>query len=131
MAERLLRKHHADKYNVYSAGSHPAPRVNEGAVLALSEVGLDASDHKPMKLDDWKQQGVNFDYVITVCDDANETCPRVKGGAKVIHRGFEDPSHQSTDLPMSERMVKYRQVRDQIDEMCKNMPEVLKEHGAQ
>jgi len=73
MAERLLRKHHSDIYNVYSAGSKPAKKVNEGAVEVLHELGIDATDHQPHTLTYWNEQGVTFDYIITVCDDANES----------------------------------------------------------
>jgi len=127
MAERLLRRHHSDKYNVYSAGSHPAQRVNDGAVEVLREVGIDATDHQPHTLNYWKHNNVVFDYIITVCDDASESCPRPAKGPKVIHRGFTDPSHQPNDMPHELRMDGFRRVRDEIDAMCKNMPQLLAE----
>jgi arsenate reductase len=96
---------------VCSAGTYPAQKINEKAVVVMKEVGIDISHHTPksveMYLDDV------WDYVITVCDDANETCPVFMG--KVEHRlhiGFDDPSTAtgSDEYIMSE----FRRVRDLI-----------------
>ncbi|HBC77006.1 MAG TPA: protein tyrosine phosphatase [Bacteroidales bacterium] len=76
---------------VFSAGTEPASKINENAVVVMNEVGIDISDHKPQSVE--KYIGEEWDYVITVCDDAKETCPVFVG--KVSHRlhiGFEDPS---------------------------------------
>ena len=77
--------------DVFSAGTDPAARINEKAIAVMKEVGIDISNHKPESVE--KYIGEEWDYVITVCDDANETCPVFAG--KVTHRlhlGFEDPS---------------------------------------
>jgi len=99
------------KIKVFSAGTQPASRVNEKAVVAMNEVGIDISNHKPQSVD--RYIGEVWDYVITVCDDANETCPVFVG--KVSHRlhfGFEDPSKAigSDEFIWSE----FRRVRDAI-----------------
>ena len=76
---------------VYSAGTEPAARINEKAVAVMKEVSIDISDHKPESVEKYLDEV--WDYVITVCDDAKETCPVFTGN--VIHRlhmGFEDPS---------------------------------------
>lgn len=96
---------------VCSAGTNPASVINEKAVDVMKEVGIDISSHKPLSVE--KYIGEVWDYVITVCDDANETCPVFIG--KVNHRlhiGFEDPSKISgaDEFIWSE----FRRVRDEI-----------------
>lgn len=99
------------KIEVHSAGIEPAPKVSSKAITVMAEAGIDISNNKP------KQVGVylndKWDYVITVCDHANETCPVFIGKVKHrLHMGFEDPSKAegSEDYIMSE----FRKVRDQI-----------------
>lgn len=96
---------------VCSAGTNPSGRINEKAVTVMKEAGIDISHHKPVSVDIYLDD--IWDYVITVCDDANETCPVFMG--KVIHRlhiGFDDPSKVSgsDEYVMSE----FRRVRDLI-----------------
>lgn len=77
---------------VRSAGTQPATQVNPKAIKVMSEAGIDISHHTPKLVD--KYIGEEWDYVITVCDDANETCPAFLGKVKHrLHFGFEDPSH--------------------------------------
>jgi arsenate reductase (thioredoxin) len=102
-----------NKIKVCSAGINPAPKINEKAVAVMKEVGIDISHYKPESVE--KYLGEVWDYVITVCDDANETCPVFVG--KVTHRlhiGFEDPSKVtgSDEFIWSE----FRRVRDEIQE---------------
>ena len=91
---------------VYSAGTNPALQVNPQAIHVMHEVGIDISTHTPKSVgiylnDEW-------DYVITVCGGANETCPMFVGKvAKRLHIGFDDPAH-STDIN------EFRRVRDEI-----------------
>ena len=97
--------------SVFSAGTKPASKVNEKAVVVMNEVGIDISDHFPQSVG--KYISDVWDYVITVCDDANENCPVFTG--KVLHRlhiGFEDPSKAigSDEFVWSE----FRRVRDTI-----------------
>jgi len=77
---------------VCSAGTEPAKQVNKTAVKAMKEIGIDISNHTPKMVDQYLKD--EWDYVITVCDHANETCPAFFGKVKHrLHIGFEDPSH--------------------------------------
>jgi len=98
---------------VCSAGTQPATRVNQTAVEVMKEVGIDISGHIPKIVDEYLKD--EWDYVITVCDDANETCPAFYGKVKHrLHIGFEDPSHKTgtPEFIMSE----FRRIRDEIKE---------------
>lgn len=98
---------------VRSAGTEPAQQVNPKAVRVMSEVGIDISSHKPVMVDNYLSD--EWDYVITVCDHANETCPAFLGKVKHrLHIGFEDPSHATgtDEFIWSE----FRRVRDEIKE---------------
>jgi len=99
------------KIGVYSAGTEPATQVNPKAVKVMHEAGIDISLHTPTLVDKYISDA--WDYVITVCDSANEFCPAFSG--KVRHRlhfGFEDPSHAigTDEFIWSE----FRRVRDEI-----------------
>jgi SAM-dependent methyltransferase/protein-tyrosine-phosphatase len=110
MAQGFL-KSFDNKMEVYSAGTSPATRVNPRAVKVMAEVGIDISMNSPKHVDDYLND--QWDYVITVCDDANETCPFFIGKVKHrLHMGFEDPSHVigSDEFIISE----FRRVRDEI-----------------
>lgn len=96
---------------VRSAGTQPASQVNARAAAVMNEVGIDLSSHYPKLVDQYLDE--EWDYVITVCDHANETCPLFNGKVKHrLHLGFEDPSHASgtEDFIWSE----FRRVRDLI-----------------
>ncbi|HEY4788657.1 MAG TPA: arsenate reductase ArsC [Bacteroidales bacterium] len=98
---------------VRSAGTEPAQQVSPKAVRVMSEVGIDISSHKPVMVDNYLSD--EWDYVITVCDHANETCPAFLGKVKHrLHIGFEDPSHATgtDEFIWSE----FRRVRDEIKE---------------
>ena len=98
---------------VFSAGTEPAGRVNQKAVTVMKEIGIDIGHHTPKLVDQYLQE--EWDYVITVCDHANETCPVFPGKVKArLHMGFEDPSHAvgSDDHIWSE----FRRIRDDIKE---------------
>lgn len=102
---------------VRSAGTEPASRVNPRAVAVMKEVGIDISHHVPTHVDTYLQE--EWDYVITVCDHANETCPAFLGKVKQrLHIGFEDPSNAvgTEEYIMSE----FRRIRDQIKEQFWN-----------
>lgn len=96
---------------VFSAGTKPAAQVNPGAVMAMQEVGIDISGHKPENVE--KYLGEEWDYVITVCGGANESCPAFTGKVKHrLHIGFEDPSEATgTDEFIRSE---FRRVRDEI-----------------
>lgn len=112
MAEGFL-KSFDQRLEVYSAGTNPSPRVNPFAIAAMKEVGLDISGGTPKKVDQFV--GQSFDYVITVCDDADKNCPNFRGKVgKRLHIGFVDPA-KATGAD-EEKMAVFRRVRDQIRE---------------
>ena len=98
---------------VCSAGTEPAKQVNQKAVKAMKEAGIDISEHTPKMVDQYLNEA--WDYVITVCDHANETCPAFFGKVKHrLHIGFEDPSHATgTDEFIWSEFIR---VRDEIKE---------------
>ena len=110
MAQGFLQSF--DKRNeIYSAGTFPALRVSSNAIKVMGEAGIDISKNLPKNVSQYLN--VEWDYVITVCDDANETCPVFIGKVKHrIHMGFEDPSNATG----SEKFVmnEFRRIRDEI-----------------
>ena len=110
MAQGFLQSF--DKKNeVFSAGTFPASKINSNAVKVMGEAGIDISHNSPKNVSQYLD--TEWDYVITVCDDANETCPFFLGKVKHrLHMGFEDPSNAigSEDFIISE----FRKIRDQI-----------------
>lgn len=112
MAEGYLKSLDGE-LELYSAGTDPESDVNPVAVRVMKEIGIDISGHKTKSVDQFL--GETFDYVITVCDDARETCPVFIGQVKHrLHIGFEDPARaKGTD---EERLSVYRRVRDEIIE---------------
>lgn len=89
MAEALLRKQGGAAFDVVSAGVDPKG-VNPLTIRALAEVGIDISDARSKSVMEFL--GQRFDYVITVCDRARESCPVFPGGAETLHWGFDDPA---------------------------------------
>ena len=110
MAEGLLREMAGDRMEVFSAGTEPS-RVNPLAVKAMEERGINISGHRSKHLNEYLDQP--FDYVITVCDDAAETCPLFPGKAERIHWSFPDPSAATGSE--EERLAVFRRVRDDIE----------------
>jgi len=118
MAQGFLQHEHPE-WQVYSAGTHPASKVNPLAIKVMSEVSIDISGEHPKSVDQFI--GGEFDYVVTVCDGAREVCPVFTG--KVMHRlhiGFEDPSDH--EGPEEEVLPIYRKVRDQIRDRFLRFP---------
>jgi arsenate reductase len=109
MAEGLLRHDYGDGFEVESAGSR-ATHVRPEAIQAMEEIGIDISGHRSKAVDEFWDQ--NFDYVITVCDNAKESCPIFPGHGQRLHRTFEDPA--ATDGSEEERLDAFRRVRDEI-----------------
>ena len=109
MAEGLVNHFLGDRFQAFSAGTE-ATRVNFLATRVMAELGIDITGHYSKTIDEFS--GQPFDYVITLCGDANEKCPLFFGGVKRMHLGFEDPSR----LPGSEDEVlpEYRRVRDEL-----------------
>jgi arsenate reductase (thioredoxin) len=109
MAEGLLRHLAGDRFEVASAGVSPA-RVRPEAITVMREIGIDISHHHSKSVDEFS--GQEFEYVITVCDNANEQCPVFPGNTKRIHWSFEDPAAAQGDEQA--RLAVFRSVRDQI-----------------
>jgi arsenate reductase len=109
MAAALVKHDFGDRIETYSAGTNPK-EVSRLAVMVLAEKGIDISNETSDHLDMYKD--VHFDYVITLCDDANEKCPVFFGGVERLHMGFYDPPH--TNDPTPENLQKFREVRDAI-----------------
>ncbi len=109
MAEGLLRHEGGATFEVHSAGTHPTS-VRPEAVAVMSELGIDISQHWSKSVDEFR--GQEFDFVITVCDNANAACPHFPGNTRRLHWPFEDPAAVTGTL--AERLAAFRQVRDQI-----------------
>lgn len=109
MAEGLLRHLCGDRFEAYSAGTEPS-RVNPYAVRVMEELGIDITMQSSKSVN--SLDGEDFDYVVTVCDNAKESCPLFKGNHKSIHRGFSDPSRfRGKD---EEILSGFRNIRDEI-----------------
>ena len=109
MAEGLLRHIAGDRFEVESAGTI-ASFVRPPAIAAMAEIGIDISGHRSKCLDEFLD--VPFDYVITVCDNANESCPVFPGPAKRVHWSFDDPAEATGSD--AEILAEFCRVRDQI-----------------
>ncbi len=124
MAEGWARFLKGDVIDAYSAGIE-THGLNPAAVSVMAESGVDISGQRSKHIEEIKN--ADFDYVITVCDRAHETCPFFTGRAKVMHAGFDDPPEMAADLDGEEEKLDcYRAVRDQIKDFVKRLPEVLK-----
>src|ERR1044071_4616010 len=110
MAEGLLRAREGGRFEVYSAGTRPT-RVREEAVEVMREAGVDIGAHRSKSVEEFV--GREFDYVITVCDNARETCPVFPGRTVRLHWSFDDPA--AAEGPREERLSVFRRVRDEID----------------
>jgi arsenate reductase (thioredoxin) len=112
------------RINVFSAGTEPAARVNPMAVEVMKKAGVDISKHKPESVD--KYLSDEWDYVITVCDNANENCPVFHGKVRNrLHMGFEDPAKARGSY--SEVLTVFYSVRNEIrDEFYKLFESELK-----
>ena len=109
MAEGLLRHLADERFEVMSAGVSPT-QVRTEAVTAMREIGIDISHHRSKSVDEFAEQ--EFDYVITVCDNANEQCPVFPGNTERIHWSFNDPAAVEGDE--ESRIAVFRRIRDEI-----------------
>src|SRR5215218_4755516 len=109
MAEGLLRNLSGDRFEAFSAGTE-ATHVRPLAIKAMEEIGVDISGQESETLDRYLQEP--FDYVITVCDDANEACPFFPGARERLHWSLPDPS--AAKGSEEERLAVFRSVRDQL-----------------
>jgi arsenate reductase len=111
MAEGITNHFWGDRLDAFSAGTQ-ASFVNPTAIEVMKEIGIDISNNHSKNLSEF--DGQNFDYVITLCGDANETCPLYIGGTKKTHIGFDDPAKAIGSR--EEILQEFRRVRDQIKE---------------
>ena len=117
MAEGLLRHNAGDRFEVFSVGIKPS-HVRPEAIAAMREVGIDISGHRSKSVDEFNDQ--QFDYVLTVCDNAKESCPIFSGKTVMVHHTFEDPAIvQGSE---EQRITLFRSVRDEIREYLKSFP---------
>ncbi len=114
MAEGILRHIAGDDFAVESAGVAPSS-VRQEAVDAMREIGIDISSHQSKSVEEFTDQ--QFDYIITVCDNAKESCPVFPGNAARIHWSFNDPA--AVNGGEEERLSAFRSVRDEIFERLK------------
>lgn len=114
MAEGLLRNEAGGRFEVFSAGTHPGPLRPE-AVAVMREIGIDISGHRAKSVEEFVNQP--FDYVITVCDNARETCPVFPSTARMLHWPFDDPA--AVTGPEQQRLAAFRTIRDQIHRRIK------------
>jgi arsenate reductase len=120
MAEGLLRhlgNDAGDRFDVESAGTRPS-RVRPEAIAVMRELGIDISGHRSKSVDEFA--GQQFDYVLTVCDNARETCPIYPGHANRLHHSFADPA--AVEGNEAERLAAFRRVRDQIRDYLRGFP---------
>lgn len=111
MAEGLLRNLAGDKFEVESAGTI-ASFVRPQAIAAMEEIDIDITNHRSKSVEEFVSQ--SFDFVVTVCDNANESCPIFPGKTERIHWSFDDPAEaEGTE---EEKLAKFRAVRNQIRE---------------
>ncbi len=115
IAEGLMNELYGEKYEAFSAGTEPS-KVNPFAIEVMDEIGIDISKHRSKSLEEFITQ--DFDYVITVCDHANEVCPFFPGGKERLHKGFNDPAAvHGNDM---DRLTAFRRTRDEILEWIKD-----------
>ncbi|HEV8589631.1 MAG TPA: arsenate reductase ArsC [Pyrinomonadaceae bacterium] len=116
MAEGLLRHDAGDRFAVFSAGVYPS-HVRSEAIEVMREIGIDISNHRSKSVDEYAEK--EFDYVITVCDNANEQCPVFPGNTQRIHWSIEDPPAAQGDEQT--RLAVFRRVRDELRERLRNL----------
>lgn len=114
MAEGLLRDIAGSRFEVYSAGVDPS-FVRPEAIAAMREIGIDISRHRSKSVDEFA--GQQFDYVITVCEHANQQCPMFPGKTERIHWSIADPASVSGDDET--RLAAFRSARDELRERLK------------
>ena len=124
MAEGWARHLGGDVLEPYSAGVE-ARRLDPRAVRVMAEAGVDISGQRSKMLAELPK--IDFDYVVTICAHAHETCPVFPGRAKVIHREFDDPPKLAKDTKSEEEtLAHYRRVRDEIRSFIEKLPQALK-----
>lgn len=110
MAEGMLRDRGGDRFEVFSAGTEQT-RVHPLAIEAMNEIGIDIASQTSKSLD--RFIGEQWDFVVTVCDRANEACPLFSGGANRLHWSFDDPAAATGSE--TRQLAEFRRIRDEID----------------
>lgn len=116
MAEGLLRAFGGERVDVFSAGTNPSS-VRPEAIAVMSEIGIDIAGHRSKHVREF--DGQHFDCVITVCDNANESCPIFPGDTERIHWSFPDPA--AIEGSETERLAAFRRVRDALAERFRDL----------
>lgn len=129
MAEAWTRHLKGDVIEPYSAGVQPHA-IDPRAIRAMAEAGIEISHYHSKDIS--AVEHIEFDYVITVCDRAHESCPFFPAMTKVLHVGFDDPPRLAANSEIEEEaMSHYRRVRDELRQFVESLPDALtKEHSA-
>lgn len=123
MAEAWARHLKGEKIEPHSAGVEPKG-VDPRAIKAMAEAGIDISAQKSKDVD--ALGSIEFDYVITLCDNAREACPFFPAKTRVLHVGFDDPPTVAVSAKTEEEaMAQYRRVRDEIRKFVETLPDAL------
>jgi arsenate reductase (thioredoxin) len=123
MAEGWAKSMHAKTIDAYSAGTNPHA-VNPLAVKVMAEEGVDICSHESKHLNSLSQ--IQFDLVVTVCDNAANSCPIPPKGTRVIHAPFEDPPQLAKDAKSEDQSLPhYRRVRDEIKDFISKLPSLI------
>jgi arsenate reductase len=127
IAEGWAKKLKGEVIEAYSAGTHPQG-LNPLAVKVMAEAGVDISAGTSKRPQDLN---FPFDYVVTVCDSAHESCPVFPASTRIIHVGFDDPPRlAAAATDESQALVHYRRVRDEIRQFVESLPESLTRQGS-
>jgi len=123
MAEGMAKKYKAESVQAYSAGVEPKG-IDKRAVTVMNEIDIDISSYRSKNVSEL--MNIDFDYVITLCGHARETCPIFPGKARITHAAFEDPPELAENArDEEEALYHYRKVRDQIKEFIETIPDSL------
>ena len=125
MAEALLRQHGGDAFEVYSAGTEPKG-INPLTLRVLAEAGIDASWARSKSVNEFL--GQSFDHVVTVCDQARQSCPVFPGVHESLHWGYEDPA--AAEGTEAERLAVFRKVFIQLGERIRQFATVTRKQPA-
>ena len=115
IAEGLIKHQYGEQFEAFSAGTKPT-QVNPYAIKVMSEIRIDISKHQSKSINNF--EGMEFDYVVTVCDQAKESCPFFPSSKFFIHKSFEDPS--SLEGTEEEILANFRKAREKIREWIEN-----------
>ena len=125
MAEAWTKKLKGDQFEAYSAGVEPK-KIDPRAVKAMTGAGIDISVQKSKDIDSLGD--MEFDYVVTLCDNAYESCPYFPAITRMIHRGFDDPPKLALVIDDEEEVMShYRRVRDEIKAFVETLPAIFNE----